>query len=541
MKKIISFMLVFSMMLSLVTVAFAAEPVADVYEDTNIVNVTGKFNGTPGSLIILALVDENDNIKHIQSTELGSDLTYRAKFLYRGDDLKDLKLLVKQGTEDITDTVVSAVAEKEPINCRLDVTNANGKTVVNAKVENFYNIPDKTYTIMTAFYSANNTLLDVFVENTKDVNFDINTSSAEYEIPEGTETVKVFAWENEKTLIPLVNEIDVSPKEISVLLIGHSFVDDSRAYLKEIAAADGVNITFEWATYGGGGFAEHWGCWSAPFETQEEAMAYDLAQGNKYGTSNFRQHYHGSKKEGGGLYGDEFIENMTNFKYSIDDIIAMHDYDYVVMVTLDGVYNPDTYAGSADDIAGQNMAKYIREKLPNAEIVLFNTWAYEKGSTGHLFSGYGKGTNFDQDKMWAGIRKIDQHICDTWATLKTDAGVPVPLDGKTIKYLPSGQAFMNARQNPMFDTTYIYGHTNQSASNFEFVDSAKVRTLHRDSYHGSWHYGRYLAGLVWYGCFTGNSVINNRYVNPEYPINKTEQMVLKEAAQKAIDDTGFWN
>ena len=547
MRKLLGLTLAVIFVLSLVSTAVAKEPEANILESTNIINVTGAFDGDTGTPIVLALVDENDNVKYIQSTELERDCTYRVKFKYDGDDLDTLKLRVNQGGNDITDTVVSAIAEKEAISFRVNMTTAEGKTMLDAQTENFYNVPGKTYIVMLAYYGENNELIDVFVDNTKTVENDkVIVPITELSVPEGVKEAKAFVWENTQTMIPLARERKADTEEVSVLMVGHSFVDDSRSLLKDIAAADGVNITFEWATYGGGGFKEHWNCWNPEsVETQEEAWEIDDQKGLKRGTTPFRRHYHGSVKEGGGgYYGDEFVENMKEFKHTIDDIIAMHDYDYVVMVTLDGVLDPDTYEGSADDIAGQNMAKYMREKLPDAEIVLFNTWAYEKGSTGHLFKGYGSGTTFDQQKMWAGIRKIDQYICDKWATLKTDDGLPVALDGKTIKYLPSGQAFMNARQNPMFDTTYIYGYTNQAAGNFPFVDQdpdSTVRTLHRDSYHGSYHYGRYLAGLVWYGCFTGNSVINNKYVSPNYPIAEEEKMVLKEAAQKAIDDTGFWN
>ena len=104
-------------------------------------------------------------------------------------------------------------------------------------------------------------------------------------------------WDKTTSLVPLTNEIEAKTKDIRVLLIGHSFVDDSRAYLTDIAKADGVNLTVDWVTYGGGSFTHHWGVWSAPFETQEEAESYDKANGLKVGTTSFRRRYHGQVKK----------------------------------------------------------------------------------------------------------------------------------------------------------------------------------------------------------------------------------------------------
>ena len=278
----------------------------------------------------------------------------------------------------------------------------------------------------------------------------------------------------------------------------------------------------------------------------------------KVGTTSFRRRYHGQVKTdlSGNVLTDEFGENMTEFTKSIDDFLDNYTYDYIAMTTLYGALPFDAipsvgyagYPGSADDIAGQNMVKYLREKQPTAEIAFINTWAYEKESTGHIGQGkhiFGYGTTFDQDKMWEQIRKTVDHQTETYAKLVTDSGLPVSLDGKPLKYVPSGQAINNARQSAIFDTKYYHGYTNQASANFKFVDDEHPEyiTLHRDSYHMSRNYGRYLAGLVMYGVFTGNSVIGNKYVHPtaKWRIGDNEKLIIQEAVQKAINDCGRWN
>ena len=237
---------------------------------------------------------------------------------------------------------------------------------------------------------------------------------------------------------------------------------------------------------------------------------------------------------------------MKDFKYTIEDIIGLHDhYDYVVLSTRGGSVDPDTYVGSYEEQCGQNMAKFIREKCPDAEIMIFHTWSFEKQSTGYLGpKRYGFGTTFDQDAMWEGVQFIVNRNATEFAKLVTDSGLPVSKDGKPLKFIPAGQAFNNARENILFDTVYPHGHTNQSSANFEFMDSKTTRTLHRDSYHASFGHGRYLLGLVWYAALTGNSVIGNTYTFPKwsnYILTDLDKQILQEAAQRAVDESGLWN
>lgn len=538
MKKIISVILCIAMLLGVTSTAFAVDATgieAKVLEETHIINVTGQFDDIEGKLVTIMLVDNNKNIKHIDEAELESDGTYRAKFKYAGADLADLSLKVKQGNEDVTNTVVSAIASKEALNFQVNIVNAEGKTNLGAKIENFYNVAGKTYTIMLAYYDGNNKLLNTFIQDTKNLEFDTNTVEEEiYDIPEGTEIAKVFVWDNTTTMIPLVDETKVKTKDIAVLMIGNSFTDDAETYLEDIAAADGVNLIVESATYGGGGFKEHWETWTSPYYSQTDAQ--------NAGAKTFRRHYRGVTISGS----TEFESDMQDFKYTIEDIIGLHDhYDYVVLSTRGGSVDPDTYAGSYEEECGQNMAKFIREKMPDTEILIYHTWSFEKQSTGYLGpKKYGFGTTFDQDAMWEGVSYIANRNATEWAKLTTESGLPVSLDGKPLKFIPAGQAFNNARKSQYFDTVYPHGYTNQSSANFEFMDSKTTRTLHRDSYHASFGHGRYLLGLVWYGALTGNSVIGNTFAFPKwtnYILTDLDKQILQEAAQKAIDDCGYWN
>ncbi len=493
MRKIISILLCLSMLLS-VTSVFAAEPISKVLDDTNIVNVTGYVES--GDTVNILLLDDNKDVKYINEFPVNAtDKTYRAKFKYE-DKIEGLTLSVRQGEANVTPSVVSAISEKEPISYELNVTNTASKTKIQAEIGNYFNVADKTYTVMLAYYGENDRLLNVYVEEEKSVANDKTEDKLEYVIPQNAKKIKVFMWDSVKTMIPLAKEITGKKNDtIKVLAIGNSFAEDSTKYLKDIALTDGITMQVDTALIGGSTFKMHWDAW------QNEEKAYTI-------------------------YDAAWNATSVDINYFLDNNI--YDFITIQQVSQDsGKY--DTYSEYAD-----KMLKYLREKQPTAEFVLHATWAYEEGSTHAGFANYGG----NQKTMHDAILDAVTRYCDYAKDLTTDGEekLPISLDGKPLRYIPTGIAFMNARQNPMFDTKYT------GTENSE-VDTTIVRTLHRDGYHSSYNYGRYLAALTWYACLTGNSVVNNTYThsNPKYQIPEDARPVINRAAQDAVNSTGLWN
>ena len=86
------------------------------------------------------------------------------------------------------------------------------------------------------------------------------------------------------------------------------------------------------------------------------------------------------------------------------------------------------------------------------------------------------------------------------------------LAGKhSLRVIPNGEAIELARDLPEFQGE---------------------RNINRDGFHLSLDYGRYLAGLVMYGFFSGDSPLNVTYEpeNTDKEINKK----LKEVAKKSL-------
>lgn len=486
MKRFVSVVLALTMLLTCANIALAAEPDSKVLGSTNIVNVTGKL-ADGGDYVNVLLLDASNNVKYIDEASVESDGSYRMKFKYK-DDIAGLSLQVKQGLSDVTESVVEAITEKEAVSYELNVVNS-AKTYVSAEIENYFNVAGKTYTVMVAYYGENNKLLDVYVRDEKAVANDKTKDESSYEIPENTEKIKVFMWDSVKTMVPLAKEVSGKKNDtIRILTIGNSFADDSVAYLDDIAAEDGITMVIRTANYGGGTIAKH-----------KNAM---------FATGDARKIY----------------ENETK---SIDDYLDEMTYDYIT------VQQVSQYSGQYDtyiDQGADDMLKYLREKQPTAEIVFHATWAYEKGASHSGFANY----NNDQETMHNAIVDAVTRYCEHAKDLKTDSGLSVSLDGKALRYIPTGIAFMNARQDDMFDTTY-------TGADNSVVDTTLIRTLHRDGYHASFNYGRYLTALTWYACLSGNSVVDNTYTNSSRPIPEDARPVINRAAQDAVNSIGIWN
>ena len=537
MKKIISVLLALSMILSMVSVVSAA-PTAQRLDSTSIVNVTGKVADV--ATVSILLLDGNDNVKHVQEIKPEADGTYRAKFKF-AESTEGLSLLVRQGTEDVTDSVISAVAESEVYTYSFGATTLKTNTMAVAEFENYFNVAGKTYVLMVAFYDKDGKLINVKTTGKKDVAFDKSSTELILDIPEGCEQVKSFMWDSVEKMIPLAKEKTTRPsKELKVLAIGNSFMDDPTAYLLPIAKADGVELNLTKAGQGGSSIWQHW-------------------MYNKMGKG-----FYGTKKVDGDKMTPEHPENTAEWTYTLNDYLDPNGakntvgyYDIIIFQQVSGDSGKiETYGFSEFDTEGvydncaENLAKLIREYQPTAEIVLQETWAYEIGYSplkNYSLDSTRKSDLAAQNNMYNKIVETVNYACERLAKVTTDDGAPISLNGKPLRYIPTGDAFQNARKHEAFQTE-------RDASKFynDVLDERVYVSLHRDGFHSSHLYGRYLGGLVWYGALTGNSPAATKYSHL-YDMKLTDGTtlrlypredlvgVIKQAAQDALDNYGRWN
>ena len=502
MKKLISIFLVFAMLLSAVCV-FAAQPESQVLESTNIVNVTGKV--ASGDTVNVLLKD-GETVKYINEFPVEKDGSYRAKFMYE-DDIAGLSLAVKQGNEDVTGSVVSAISEKEAVSYELNVVNSN-KTYVKAEIENYFNVANKTYVVMVAYYGENNKLLNVYIKGEEEVAINKTVEELDYDIPDDAKKIKVFMWDSIKTMIPLAREITGKKNDtIRVLAIGNSYAVDAYDYLDDIAKEAGVNMVLRIAQQSGATFTKHWNTWTA---TTEEGRKRYSENGEKVDIAHF-------------------LEDGTRYDYITIQQSSAHS------------GNREKYLENAE-----NVVKYLREKQPTAEILIHKTWSNERNSPVEAFVDY---YGSDREFMVSEIDWCVNNAREVLGKVVTDSGLEVSPGGKPLRYIPAGDAVNLARLSPMFDTTFTGSAAWDDENNYlapeNVEDSKGAISLHRDSYHMSRRFGRYLVALVWFRCLTGQSVLNNTFTNTsnkgKYAITEEARPIINAAAEQAVVNSGIWD
>ncbi len=177
---------------------------------------------------------------------------------------------------------------------------------------------------------------------------------------------------------------------------------------------------------------------------------------------------------------------------SIKSALLCEEWDIVSVQQVSsesGIY--ESYFPYIDTVIAE-----IRKYRPNARIVFHRTWPYNYGSTHPGYANY----NNDTDLM---ERMIDN-------TAKRIAG----------KYgfdiIPSGVAVYKGFNTPEFDIR-VGGETLTAS----------------DTFHLSAKYGKYLAGLVLYRFFTGNSATRVTFVPEEFD-PKLVKILVKIANETKI-------
>lgn len=246
-------------------------------------------------------------------------------------------------------------------------------------------------------------------------------------------------------------------KVIKILTIGNSFSEDAvEQHLHDIAKADGVKVIIGNMYIGGCSLERHLN------NAKDNKAAY------KYRKI--------------GLDGKK-VETKS---FTLQAALADEQWDYVSFQQnsgRSGLY--DTWMASLPQLM-----KYVRTKVPKkAEMVIHQTWAYDKTSKHKDFKNY----NNDQDLMF-------NSILDAVNRVAKELGVKV--------IVPSGTAVQNARTTPLGEC------------------------ITRDGYHLHKTYGRYVAACTWYEKIFKKNVVGNTYL----PQNMTpeQQIAAQKSAHAAV-------
>ncbi len=192
--------------------------------------------------------------------------------------------------------------------------------------------------------------------------------------------------------------------------------------------------------------------------------------------------------ENNAAYDFQFNGESTRLKVNIKQVLMSDDWD---AVTFQQVSQAAPHFATYEPYLSA-LADYVRTYLPHTKFYMHQTWAYEAGSE-RL-----KNAGFDTpQEMLEHIRSAYQAAADRIGA----CGI-----------IPSGDAMFKALENGM-------------------------EIVHRDTFHASLGFGRYLLGLVWYGFFTGRSVKHIPFDAFDVPVSDKEREIAARTAAAVLGTT----
>lgn len=236
---------------------------------------------------------------------------------------------------------------------------------------------------------------------------------------------------------------------LQVLAIGNSFSEDATRYLHGIAEADGVGLEVTNLFIGGCSLERH----CRNMQTDEKAYALQR---------NGRE---------------------TGIYVSLRETLQGRRWDVVTIQQVSHLsFDRESYLPHV-----MELAKFVRECVPQAKLYLHQTWAYEEGSERlSRVAGYGSAADMLRDVVM----------------VNADIARMIGADG----VIPSGELF-------------------------GALSRRGLAGLHRDTFHASLGLGRYALGTLWYRVLTKRRVSGN----PFHDLDETVSADVMRVVWETVD------
>ena len=183
------------------------------------------------------------------------------------------------------------------------------------------------------------------------------------------------------------------------------------------------------------------------------------------------------------------INGITNtgIKISLKEALLSDAWDYITLQQV-SYCSPryETYQPYLN-----TLAEYVKKHSPRAKIYIHETWAYEDDS-------YRLNSELHYEKS--------KDMYDDLKEAYSKAAKAIGADG----IIRCGTAFEYSKQ---------LGEIN----------------LHRDTFHASIPYGRYLLALTWYITLVGGTVNKETYKKLELPLTEHQAKIALKSAQSAVE------
>lgn len=384
------------------------------------------------------------------------------------------KLLAANGTAlDSSDDGILTFSTTEDPDSELSVAGdivCNGLTAGSKITFDLYSKDGKTVDLYAAFYERYpekfigiETVDDFVVPASQKTPVEITLSKA-YDAAK----IKLFMWDGAGTLVPIipVTELVAPVDNLKILMIGNSLSEDANRYLHKVAEAGGVTFDVTVKGIGGSTLAHH----AANLKAELAGRTADEADVNN------RELYF--------TYRNGVMQDATDENQILLNALKETQYD-VISLQQFSAYRDEDFDDELPYLVTE-----IRKLQPNAEIVLYQTWA-NYGSSSTLTSR----NNSFLNTVEPTVRK--------WAEYTGKNVSNITSGGKAMTIIPAGRAFYLADNKYEFAgvTPYETGNTDPGAQ-VSTVGLKNATGLWRDVNHAS-YYGCYLADAVWFEIFTG--------------------------------------
>ena len=225
---------------------------------------------------------------------------------------------------------------------------------------------------------------------------------------------------------------------MKILSIGNSFSEDAQRWLHSLAGLHGIDIHCANLYIGGCSLETHWK----------------------------------NEKENNPFYDYQVNGNEAQEKISINEALLRDKWD---IVTLQQVSDLSGIAESYEPYISA-LYKKVKAALPDAEIRLHRTWAYETDTQHPGFVNYNK----SQKEMHLKIQSATKEIAEKL----------------NVKIIPTGDIIQCLREN---------------FAEFDYANGGA--SLCRDGYHLTYDIGRFAAAAVWFVSLTGQKITVTEFEN----------------------------